>query len=298
MAVNGKSNAAKGHSAAPTISSTFHQRMVDLFNPKPRPRPPPVPEQSPRYVYEDEPFCYWRFITSLEVWCSGLILSVVSWLLMFATGNIPVNGNHGLVKFARRHMKTGPDPLGAVRLPTPRTVSSDLILMCLAGMAINQVLLACARIVLKLQQQLKEKLREEEAVLYNTTDAMEDRLAARLAARNGLKAENKERMAKQLRTTREEITVRRINERNVMTNVVVALVTVLALVYAVLIQSRRPNEVRGFGAVIILLILCAAMAALNLQHGINDLLLLCGFSQNVLIGAMVLLVVVAWRNQD
>lgn len=273
---------------------SFMARMgavVDFFFPTPK----TVIDNSPITIVtpHEVPFTY--FIKSPELLASVAALVYSIYLMAFEPCDLRVTGYDGLmersagISYARSLTPDG--VLTPAQLSEPHMVSADLVLIVCVGLASTTVILSVCRLLDKAQESWEHQQAAEEKRIWNDPALLAAKKAEEAEKRKAFDAENAQREKEGKRKRRERVYVEKVDAVEILTNVLGGIVIVLGVVMAGLVQLQEPNQVRGYGAAILLIVTCGAMITPKLCNSVVSLRHYCGVFQVIFIGALVALVV-------
>lgn len=205
--------------------------------------------EKPKIVDEPHPVPVRYYIFSLELLLNALAMAACLYLLMFAAGSVTLYSINDI------WLK------GTAKLPSDSSkfpsITVDLLILPICGLVMCNFVATFARLLLKAQQLYdKERDSEANAIIADPVRRKEARKAEseRIAAQDNLLSDNAQRRKEGKPILRLKVKKTRVMSESILTNVAVGLSIMMCLVTAAFVQLRRSNVVRGFGAIIMLVI--------------------------------------------
>ncbi|KAK7202068.1 hypothetical protein NESM_000275500 [Novymonas esmeraldas] len=249
---------------------------------------------TPIYIPDARRPSYSYIAKSPDVLLSSLLMGACYYVLMYITGDTTFEGPQGLWRTFGRKSRARMQSRDAELLPEPPlALSLDMIAVVLCAVATNCFLSACSRVLMKEQRRIENAAEAERLEAMTLPETRKERLAteaAELAERVKFWAANDERRKAGQAPRRERIKRLDVLADEVMTNIIVTVSVAVSLCAGYSIMTQRPNQVRGLGLAVMLLVLMGAIIACGLDRHLSGMQHYCNFIHSLSLVAVLGLV--------
>lgn len=211
-----------------------------------------------------------------------LALMVASYFaLMFLTGTTSLDGPKGLWRtFGRKSRARMQSREAELVADPPLAISFDMVMVIMCAMSANAFLAACGRVLNKEQRRVEAAAEEEWLATMQNPETRKEQLAKdaqALADRVKFWQDNDERRKAGQLVRRDRIKKLDVLADEVMTNIIVGASVGLSAGAAYFIAKQPPNQIRGLGVAVMLVVLVGGLVVCGLDRYLNGMQHYCNY---------------------